>query len=340
MKGFYELYNCVTNPLLNDDVLNILLTHKNQNVNYFTILNLNSKDKEIEEKAELYEDRENLYIMLFDIWRFNILSLSKQQLMELKNRGSYDSKIYELFDLLSQHNERINTYEELMELFNRYPLIEKYCWHNYVRNNNPFVHVYSRELRAKQQRYIGIENKGEMFPQHRLYVNPNPNDMYRILGLFTKKAIERKIPFYYKFDDSAEKNRDDSIVFYGDDENIFDYIDILRTIGKNNSSVVHGCKKPPILTGYIDGWIGYASEPRIDLSGKYGSYNNMLSELLSNAVKELSHISTNVNENKSSYKIIKDIISKKAQEYGLDYQKICFNADIKEKILKEQEAER
>ena len=92
MQNFTELYNSIKNPLFNGDLLRRLPDYRNKNL-YFELIKQNSKNKHF--KYE-YDYRENLYALLFNVWKNNILSLSKQQLLDLKQRGSYQGNIYEL----------------------------------------------------------------------------------------------------------------------------------------------------------------------------------------------------------------------------------------------------
>lgn len=104
----------------------------------------------------IYDYRENLYALLFNVWKNNILSLSKQQLLDLKQRGSYQGNIYELYDSLSQQDKNIDTYEELQQVFNCFPLVEKYCWYNYCKNNTSFVHISIQENYVLNRKIIWI----------------------------------------------------------------------------------------------------------------------------------------------------------------------------------------
>ena len=324
MQKFSELYNAIKNPLYNNELLRELPQYRNEYL-YFKLIRRNSNNKKFNSK---YDYREELYTLLFNVWKNSILMLNKQQIKELKQRGSYNGAVYELYDALSQQDKNISTYEELNAIFKRFPIIEKHCWHNYYTTNLNFVHVHSRELRAKQEDYINIK--------HRLYINPDPKDTYNLLGLFTVQALKEGIQFYYKFDDGKEKDRDDTIVMYANDKNIFSYINILQNIESKFPKLIARCNKPPILTGHIDNWIGYATEPTEDMQKKYGSYNNMVTELLEDSIKEAYIILENKKTNENPYNVLLKIISRNTKKYGLDSQKMCFNENIRAKI-EEQE---
>lgn len=120
MQNFTELYNSIKNPLFNGELLRKLPDYRGKDL-YFELIKQNSKNKRFKDE---YDYRENLYALLFNVWKNNILSLSKQQLLDLKQRGSYQGNIYELYDSLSQQDKNIDTYEELQQVFNRFPLVE------------------------------------------------------------------------------------------------------------------------------------------------------------------------------------------------------------------------
>jgi len=229
---------------------------------------------------------------------------------------------YELFDILLQNDRTNNTYAEYQEILRRNPIIDKYCWEKYNKGNSTFIHVYSRELRGKQEEYMEIK--------HRLYLNPEPDDMYNLIGRFTYKALKMGIPFYYKFNDATVKNRDDEIVLYADDENLFDYLKILEEIAKEKPEIIKRTNKPPMMTGYIEDWIGYASDPQ-----NKDSYNNIVARVVDETLKEVRRNYPNY-PLRSQMILLGDAIARKMQRYGYDSQNICFNSKIREKALDER----
>lgn len=319
IKNFEDLYKKTDNPLIREGMLETLLQLKGKIVTSSTILTANSSNKKYRNDRQKYKFRDQLNIALFETWKSGILSLSKQEIANLKKRNSYDGKIYELYDCLSHNDKTINTYEELQELLKKNPIINEYCWDKYITGNASFVHVYSRELRGKQEEYMEI--------RHRLYLNPEPDDMYYLIGKFTGKAIAKGIPFYYKFNDHENKKTDDEIIMYADDSNIFDYLMILEEISRESPELKKRMHKPPILTGYIDNWIGYAAEPL-----SRDSYNNTIARAIDEALRE-----TKERYSVETQKIIlRNSISQKMKEYGYDNAKICFSEKTKENIIEEK----
>ncbi len=318
IKNFEELYKKTDNPL-REQTLETLLQLKVKYVTYRNLVTQYSKNKKNKVNREGYNSRGELYTALFETWKNGILSLNKQQISRLKEKGSYGGKIYELFDCLSKNAGKSDTYADCQKILRNNPIIDKYCWDKYVVGNSSYVHVYSRELRGKQEEYMEIK--------HRLYLNPEPDDMYNLIGRFTYKALKKKIAFYYKFDDDDIKSRDDEIVLYADDNNLFDYLNILEEIAKEKPEIIKRMKKPPMMTGHIENWIGYASEPQDD-----NSYNNIVASVINESLKDIKG-----EKSLEVQKILlRDNITRKMHKLGYDSRNICFNEKIKERTLNER----
>lgn len=320
IKNFEELYKKTDNPLYRQQTIETLLQLKGKKyVSYKDIVTQYSKNKINKTNKEDYSSRGELYTILFETWKNGILSLNKEQIIKLKEKGSYQGNIYELFDCLSKNDRRNDTYMECQEILRKNPIINKYCWDKYIEGNASYVHVYSRELRGKQEEYMEIK--------HRLYLNPEPNDMYNLLGCFTYRTLKKGIPFYYKFDDANTKTRDDEIVLYADDDNLFDYLNILEEIAKLKPEIIKRMNKPPMMTGYIENWIGYASEPRID-----DSYNNIVSRVVEESLKDVRSEHTL----ETQIVLLRDNITRKMKRFGYDSHNICFNEAIRERLVSER----
>ncbi len=106
-------------------------------------------------------------------------------------------------------------------------------------------------MTAKKDQYPSIE--------HRLYLDIESLDTYKMTTYLVEKCDEHHLPYYFKFDQYAD--RDDTIVIYSSTENLTKYVEILHEIKKEHPELISRTKEPPVLTGKIDGWIGYGSEP-------------------------------------------------------------------------------
>ena len=101
-----------------------------------------------------------------------------------------------------------------------------------------------------------------------------------------EKCDERHLPYYFKFDQYAD--RDDTIVIYSSTDNLPKYLEILQEIKKEHSELISRMKDPPILTGKIDGWIGYGSEPVKTPDGKMHSFNEIRAKVLEYSIGKIT----------------------------------------------------
>lgn len=99
-----------------------------------------------------------------------------------------------------------------------------------------------------------------------------------------EKCNEHQLPYYFKF--AKRGNRDDTAVIYSDTENLMRYIEILREIKQEHPELAEIAKEPPCLTGKIDNWIGYGSEPPETPEGEKQSFNSLRETVLENAIEK------------------------------------------------------
>ena len=119
-----------------------------------------------------------------------------------------------------------------------------------------FYHVYSKRLfnRTKDQENL-------IKTRHRFYVNIPKKYVHKFAMLFEDKCEKAGLPYYYKFSTTA---RSDMFLVYANTLFLDRYLKILREIKRENPELLSHAGKPPIMSGRIDGWIGYGSEPAIN----------------------------------------------------------------------------
>lgn len=101
-----------------------------------------------------------------------------------------------------------------------------------------------------------------------------------------EKCDEHHLAYYFKFDQFA--NRDDTIVIYSSTESLTKYVEILQEIKREHPDLVSRVKEPPVLTGKIDGWIGYGSEPATTPDGKRHSFNEIRAKVLESSIEKVT----------------------------------------------------
>ena len=238
------------------------------------------------------DESNKFYATAFNKWKNGIVSLTKEEFEQLKARKSYDDRLIKLRNYLKTVPD-VTTEEEATKIMSQKfqdddlnDAMDDYRWDS-TSWGTGWLHVKSRYLNGK---------RGTDFPiSHRLYLNVEPVDIHKVANELIKKCDEYNVPYYFKFDEFG--NRDDTLVVYSDTEKLPFYINMLKEIAKENPEIKSRSKRPPILTGKIDGWIGYGSEPEVR-NGKRSSFNLVRSDCIEKAIDEEYENWFSLNENK------------------------------------------
>lgn len=269
-----DLYSQVENPLSNLDTIRKIIdvyANKDKGMGGFYGRLVRASQKNNSGRYNV-NDADKFYASMFNMWKKSIVSMTKEEFLAQRSFGN---------DFVRMRNylkgvPDVKTAQEVDDIIwaNREDKIleralEKYRWDSFGENSG-WVHVCSRYLTAKKDEYPNVE--------HRLYLNTDSSDTYNLVNCLVEKFNEHKIPFYFKFDTGGY--RDDTVVIYSPTENLGEYIDILRAIKNENPDLGSRLLKPPLLTGKIDGWIGYGSEPAELPDGSKQSFNDVRTKLL------------------------------------------------------------
>ncbi|MDE6292698.1 MAG: hypothetical protein K2L98_03365 [Bacilli bacterium] len=218
------------------------------------------------------DDADLFYASMFNKWKKSIVSMTKEEFLSQNSYGNdfvtMRNYLKNVADVTTAQEARDIIYakrdDKVLEC-----ALEKYRWDK-MGENSGWIHVCSRYLTAKKDKYPNVE--------HRLYLNTDSLDTYKLVNYLTQKFDEHKLPFYFKFDTSGF--RDDTVVIYSATETLAEYIDILREIKSEHPDLGARLMSPPLLTGKIDGWIGYGSEPAKLPNGNNTSFNEVRTKLL------------------------------------------------------------
>ena len=321
-KVFSEITNPLDKPLFLDKILKAYVDDKKYTDFYSKIVKIDSNIKQYPDKI-MIDDRDKFYSLIFNTWKNRITSMTKQEFIDLRNRGKLENdfvtlrnfllRVPDLYDYESIDKLLHKTYEDrtLDEAMDRYRF-------DSFGEGSSWDHISSHAVTTHKDNYFPIE--------HRLYVNTEGIDVYKVITEFTKKCIQRKIPYYFKFVEYA--NRSDNIVVYSDTPHLDDYIEILREIKKENSNSLHPYE-PPIMSATIDGWIGYGSEPERNKNGQLQSFNEKRANLLEDSIKETVFNWMSKNRNAKMRKNGKE---KTLEDYFLDKCVYFFVMDLKERF--------
>lgn len=308
MKNYQELYEKIENPLNDDEVIKKLIEGYSDELGtkqyYNKLVQVNYKEKKY--KGINMDDKDRLVSQIFNEWKNDIT----------KNISDEDIKSYNNQDFVRlreciKNIPDINDFKENSKVFNRLTKLDKLDKDSKKTKLTDIYEDYAPFFHGSTWTYISHNSINpskykKIIVDHRLYLNTENIDTYKVMELFRNKCKERELDYHFKFSDRGD--RDDTIVIYSDDRKLSKYLEILEEIKKEEPEIVKRAQTPPMLTGKIDGWIGYGSEPSLDENGKNTkSFNSSRSGIIQNAIsketikwlrenKELTKEDTGLNE--------------------------------------------
>ena len=342
MKNYHEMYEKIENPLNDDEVVRKLIEGYSDELRtkqyYNKLVQVNYKEKKY--KDINMEDKDRLVSQIFNEWKNDIT----------KNISDEDIKSYKNQDFIRlreciKNIPDIKDFKENSKVFNRLTKLDKDSKKTKLtdiyEDYAPFFHGSTWTYISHNS--INPSKYKKIIVDHRLYLNTENIDTYKVMELFRNKCKERELDYHFKFSDRGD--RDDTIVIYSDDKKLSKYLEILEEIKKEEPEIIKRAQTPPMLTGKIDGWIGYGSEPSLDENGKNTkSFNSSRSGIIQNAIsketikwlrenKELTKEDLELNEYLT--KQISDDIKDKYNRMD----KSVYEPEFQEKLLKRLEKE-
>ena len=343
MKNYHEMYEKIENPLNDDEVVRKLIEGYSDELRtkqyYNKLVQVNYKEKKY--KGINMDDKDRLVSQIFNEWKNDIT----------KNISDEDIKSYKNQDFIRlreciKNIPDIKDFKENSKVFNRLTKLDKLDKDSKKTKLTDIYEDYAPFFHGSTWTYISHNSINpskykKIIVDHRLYLNTENIDTYKVMELFRNKCKERELDYHFKFSDRGD--RDDTIVIYSDDKKLSDYIEILEEIKKEEPEIVKRAQTPPMLTGKIDGWIGYGSEPKLDGDGNTNSFNNVRSGIIQNAIsketikwirenKELTKEDTGLNEY-----LTKQIFDDIKDKYSI--YKSVDEPEFQEKLLKRLEKE-
>lgn len=226
---------------------------------------------------------------VFNTWKDSIIQMTIQKYEEIYgNQSEYDSMEFQELKMFLLQQKDFETREDFITFYKK------------IKSNNLLKKAYEKysyEIGQSGWEYLdstklGIKKHGDAV--HRLYINTDFACLHEMIIRLMAKFEEKDLPFMMKYA-IQDTTRDDTIVIWTDNTTLLDTINMLEEIRKENPELVERFSKPPILTGIIDGWIGYGSEPKE--TGKL-SYNKKRCNLLKEAIDETTYNYFCENQNK------------------------------------------
>lgn len=309
---YKDFYKAVQNPLEKDNFIDKLLeAYLKPDDLYFAISDINAENKRVGKYFSNF--RSVLEIKLFNIWKESLLKLaSTNEDKVLRDFARYANQ----FNPKTASEVQI-ALESIKEKY-KFKLFE----YDYrVSNDYDWKKIYSN--------LVQIDDSYNQETKHRLYLNVDPALADIIAIRIIKKCMDKGIGYNFKYDEYGD--RSDSFVIYCDTKHLLVYTEMLQQIRselkKSGFNVDDYIYEPHLLTGTIDGWIGYGSEPSFNdnLPLREKSYNNkraiqlqnILNQEMSNWFSTSKNRFIRVNNKKILYPeyFVKEIIKAYQEEY-------------------------
>ena len=256
----------------------------------------------------------NMYhAKMFNEWKSAFINNYESGLID-KTTGNN-----KLFNFLKNQVD-VSTMDEIYQIYSDvkkdsdlYEVFTKKRWNAL---DNEWVHVDSKFTNAE----TGKRTKAK----HRLYLSLDRCDVHEMATYLVDKFNQYNLPFYFKFSELSDV-RDDRIVLYADSKQLPSYLEVLREIKNEHPDLVSKFTNPPLLTGNIDGWIGYGSELSRETAKSLpgdipNSYNMIRSHLIYDSI------------DRATNKYILDNLTTKGKVSGKTMQQVVTELFVKEKI--------
>lgn len=256
LKSFYEF---LKNPI-NDDatLLSIIEAYSISSVGigglYTSLQNIGTEDKETRKSnsVEAQKFEEGMY----GRWRKSVVGMTEQNFKDSERKGSLGKDFLDIRNFVIAHPE-CKSNRELKDAIGRIPdkdLMKKML--KAARDNgwdldDGWRHIKSRYVKARQEERIVAD--------HRFYLNTDSSFTHATAMELVEMYEKNGLPYYFKFDEGGA--RADTIVIYTSTKDLIKNLDILKQLKKERPELAEHFHTPPVLTGRIDGDIGYGAEP-------------------------------------------------------------------------------
>ena len=307
-----EIYDRIDNPL-NISVINKLIEISalgSSMDNNIMSLSKNNNSRVIE------ADKERMYNEMFSSWKDMVLAISEEDAVKLYEKGLIDRDFVKLRNFVNT-NKDVESHAEFLILLEDLDLrktYDKYRWDS-KGLGGPWTYCSSNKFYSHKHADFEIE--------HRLYINTNAEDTYKMANIFREKCDNKNLPYLFKFSESPF--RDDSIVIYASSEMLEEYLKILGEIKKEEPNLISRINNPPVLTGKM-GYVGYGSEPSIGFDGRSRSFTKLRTELIKDTIYKMSREWFLQNKDLSLNGVtIEDAIVKECTNRAIDSMKRKYN---------------
>ncbi|MBP3800716.1 MAG: hypothetical protein J6I85_01600 [Clostridia bacterium] len=344
METLMDLYNSVQSPLDDlDKVKKIIEVYSKSDKDgkdfYKNLVHLS--EKKYSDKID-QNDIDSFNSLLFNVWKSNIVNMSEDEYNSFySEKGTYqDNDFQDLRDYLSSI-KNVSTEAEIDEIIEKLQKNPKYS-----KAFEKYTYILEQGKSLQRWLYVDSERLAQRPThgiQHRLYLNVERPYIESFIYRIISEADKREMDFTIKYSEAGA--RDDTIVIYANDNNILQYIEILREFREQYPDISNRINFPPIMTGLIDGWIGYGAEPTITINKEQQSYTTLREKVIKEAISKTYYdwLSSHSNmkglseyeiaeKNPSFIQAVRDEIIRASKEYKIDENNFCFDTKTVEQM--------
>ena len=267
-----DVYDNIKNPL-DDNMIKYLYDNYGYVDTYDLVIGSNTKPNTTYDNSQ----RDSYNKLLFNIWRNSILNLSKERVEELEKRYNYKD-IRRIQSVLSWP---LSKYYDLESIDGIYRCLVSenmdlayFCLPENIKNNK-FKHTVSDKIDLTEDEYFLNHPIN-----HRLYVNIDNENIYKLAEKVVEKCNEKELPFYFKFEDNS--NRKDSFVLYTDTKNLTNYMECLDEVFEENKDLRMSTYPPLMFAGQVSPYYSIGDQP-IQNSNLH-SFNTLRASSVNNAM--------------------------------------------------------
>lgn len=272
MKNYY---NKIESPFNNPDTISKIINSYCDNYRLYVGLVKEENKNKITGKVNI-GDVDEFYLLIFNRWKNIVHRIKLANYLEEPHKSRID-----ILDDYLQSAEP-TTAKEVLEITNGANISDKrleevlnaFRW-NRLSDYSSWNHIDSSYIDMKLYKRQAVE--------HRLYINCDSTKTHLIIRKFIEKCSAARSNFYFKFDVAGD--RSDTIVIYSDTRHLSLYIDILNSI-INENNLQDSLHEPPLLTGKINSYIGYGSEPERTENKELQSFNSKREIHLERCIRE------------------------------------------------------
>jgi len=267
-----NIYENLENPL-NDSMIKYLYDNYGYVDTYDLVIGSNTKPNTTYDNNQ----RDSYNKLLFNIWRNSILNLSKERVEELEKRYNYKDirRIQSVLSWpLSKYYDLESTDGIYRCLVSENMDLAYFCLPENIKNNK-FKHTVSDKIVLTEDEYFLNHPIN-----HRLYVNIDNKNIYKLVEKVVEKCNEKELPFYFKFEDNF--NRKDSFVLYTDTKNLTNYMECLDEVFEENKDLRMSTYPPLMFAGQVSPYYSIGDQP-IQNSNLH-SFNTLRASSIDNAM--------------------------------------------------------